>query len=341
MIRPSSPLTMLLSRHTRRREFITLLGGAAVTLPLAARAQPGMPVVAVLTGTSPSGFADLLQGFRQGLKDTGYTEGENLTLEIHFANNQRDPLPELAGQLIRRKVTVIAAGGIAAALAVKGATAAIPIVFAVGDDPVRLGLVASLARPGGNLTGVNFFSVELAAKRLDLLHQLVPTATRIGVLVNPANPLNAESTLRDIEAAARPKGLQIHVLNASTAQEISAAFASLGRERIDALYVSTGAPFISQRVQLALLAARNGLPAIYGPRSFVEAGGLMSYGASVVDAYRQAGAHVGRILKGEKPGDIPVVQSTKFELVINAETARILGLSLPPSLLAIADEVIE
>jgi ABC-type uncharacterized transport system substrate-binding protein len=312
----------------RRREFITLLGGAAVTLPLAARAQPGMPVVAVLTGTSPSGFADLLQGFRQGLKDTGYTEGENLTLEIHFANNQRDPLPELAGQLIRRKVTVIAAGGITAALAVKGATAAIPIVFAVGDDPVRPRREPRAAR-------------RIAAKRLDLLHQLVPTATRIGVLVNPANPLNAESTLRDIDAAARPKGLQIHVLNASTAQEISAAFASLGRERIDALYVSTGAPFISQRVQLALLAARNGLPAIYGPRSFVEAGGLMSYGASVVDAYRQAGAHVGRILKGEKPGDIPVVQSTKFELVINAETARILGLSLPPSLLAIADEVIE
>jgi putative ABC transport system substrate-binding protein len=326
----------------RRREFITLLGGAAVAWPIAASAQQSAtPVVAVLTGTSPGGFADLLQGFRQGLKETGYIEGENLTIETRFANNQRDPLPELATQLIRRKVAVIAAGGIAAALAAKAATTAIPIVFAVGDDPVKLGLVESLARPGGNLTGVNFFSVELAAKRLDLLHQLAPAATRIGVLVNPANTLNAESTLRDVDAAARPMGLQIHALNASTAKEINATFASLERERIDALYVSTGAPFISQRVQLALLAARSGLPAIYGSRSFVEAGGLMSYGASVVDAYRQAGVHVGRILKGEKPANLPVVQSTKFELVTNVQTATMLGLTVPPSLLVAADEVIE
>ena len=326
----------------RRREFITLLGGAAVAWPIAASAQQSAtPVVAVLTGTSPGGFADLLQGFRQGLKETGYIEGENLTIETRFANNQRDPLPELATQLIRRKVAVIAAGGIAAALAAKAATTAIPIVFAVGDDPVKLGLVESLARPGGNLTGVNFFSVELAAKRLDLLHQLAPAATRIGVLVNPANTLNAESTLRDVDAAARPMGLQIHALNASTAKEINAIFASLERERIDALYVSTGAPFISQRVQLALLAARSGLPAIYGTRSFVEAGGLMSYGASVVDAYRQAGVHVGRILKGEKPANLPVVQSTKFELVTNVQTATMLGLTVPASLLAAADEVIE
>jgi putative ABC transport system substrate-binding protein len=326
----------------RRREFITLLGGAAVAWPIAASAQQSAtPVVAVLTGTSPGGFADLLQGFRQGLKETGYIEGENLMIETRFANNQRDPLPELATQLIRRKVAVIAAGGIAAALAAKAATTAIPIVFAVGDDPVKLGLVESLARPGGNLTGVNFFSVELAAKRLDLLHQLAPAATRIGVLVNPANTLNAESTLRDVDAAARPMGLQIHALNASTAKEINATFASLERERIDALYVSTGAPFISQRVQLALLAARSGLPAIYGSRSFVEAGGLMSYGASVVDAYRQAGVHVGRILKGEKPANLPVVQSTKFELVTNVQTATMLGLTVPPSLLVAADEVIE
>jgi putative ABC transport system substrate-binding protein len=326
----------------KRREFITLLGGAAVAWPIAASAQQSAtPVVAVLTGTSPGGFADLFQGFRQGLKETGYIEGENLTIETRFANNQRDPLPELATQLIRRKVAVIAAGGIAAALAAKAATTAIPIVFAVGDDPVKLGLVESLARPGGNLTGVNFFSVELAAKRLDLLHQLAPAATRIGVLVNPANTLNAESTLRDVDAAARPMGLQIHALNASTAKEINATFASLERERIDALYVSTGAPFISQRVQLALLAARSGLPAIYGSRSFVEAGGLMSYGASVVDAYRQAGVHVGRILKGEKPANLPVVQSTKFELVTNVQTATMLGLTVPPSLLAVTDEVIE
>jgi putative ABC transport system substrate-binding protein len=325
-----------------RREFIRLLGGAAVAWPIAASAQQSAtPVVAVLTGTSPGGFADLLQGFRQGLKETGYIEGENLTIETRFANNQRDPLPELATQLIRRKVAVIAAGGIAAALAAKAATTAIPIVFAVGDDPVKLGLVESLARPGGNLTGVNFFSVELAAKRLDLLHQLAPAATRIGVLVNPANTLNAESTLRDVDAAARPMGLQIHALNASTAKEINATFASLERERIDALYVSTGAPFISHRVQLDLLAARSGVPAIFGTRAFVEAGGLMSYGASVVDAYRQAGVHVGRILKGEKPANLPVVQSTKFELVTNVQTATMLGLTVPPSLLAAADEVIE
>jgi putative ABC transport system substrate-binding protein len=322
----------------RRREFITLLGVSAAAWPLAAWAQQqAMPVIGILNASSHDEFSDRLRAFRQGLKETGYLEGENLAIEHRWADNQLDRLPELASQLVRRQVAVIAATSIRAAVAAKAATTTIPVVFMVGDDPVRLGLVASLSRPGGNLTGTNFFSVELGAKRLELLRELVPAAARIAVLVNPANPANAESTIQDVGTAVRAMGSQIQVLHASSSRDIDAAFASLARERSDALYVSTGPPFTDRRVQLALLAARSGLPAIYGARSFAEAGGLMSYGASLTEAYRQAA----RILKGAKPVDLPVAQSTKFELVINAQTARMLGLNVPASLLARADEVIE
>jgi putative ABC transport system substrate-binding protein len=326
----------------RRREFITLLGGAAATWPLGVWAQQAaLPVIGFLNASSHDEFSDRLRAFRQGLKETGYLEGENLAIEHRWADNQLDRLPELASQLVRRQVAVIAATSIRAAVAAKAATTTIPVVFMVGDDPVRLGLVASLSRPGGNLTGTNFFSVELGAKRLELLRELVPAAARIAVLVNPANPANAESTIQDVGIAVRAMGSQIQVLYASSSRDIDAAFASLARERSDALYVSTGPPFTDRRVQLALLAARSGLPAIYGARSFAEAGGLMSYGASLTEAYRQAAVYVGRILKGAKPVDLPVAQSTKFELVINAQTARMLGITVPPTLLARADEVIE
>ena len=320
----------------KRREFIALLGGAAAAWPLAARAQqPAMPVIGFLDSRSPDAFADRLRGFRQGLKDTGYVEGENVAIEYRWAENQFDRLPELAAELVRRQVAVIvASGGAAAAFAAKAATTTIPIVFIVGEDPVRLGLVASLARPGGNLTGINFLSGELTAKRLELLRELVPGAARVAVLVNPANAANTETTLRDVEPAARAMGLQIQVLNASTSREIDAAFATIVRERPDALFVGSDAFFNARRVQLALLAARHGVPAIYSDREYAEAGGLMSYGSNIVDAYRQVGVYAGRILKGAKPADLPVVQSSKFELVINPQTARMLGLTVPPTLLA-------
>ena len=327
----------------RRREFITLLGGAAAAWPLMARAQaPTMPVIGHLDSQAPGTFADfVLPAFRHGLKDTGYVEGENVAIVYRWAENQVDRLPSLAAELVRRRVAVIvASGGPPVALAAKAATTTIPIVFGVGDDPVKIGLVASLARPGGNLTGINFFASELAAKRMELLREMVPAAGRIAVLVDPTFPLT-QSQVRDAETAARAMGLQTQVLNASTNREINAAFATFARERSDALYVGASPFLASRRVQLALLAGRYGIPAIYGARLFTEAGGLMNYGAKLTDAYRQIGIYTGRILKGTKPADLPVVQSTKFELVINAETARMLGLTVPPSLLAIADEVIE
>ena len=327
----------------RRREFIALLGGAAAAWPLAARAQQaGMPVIGFLDSRSLDALTDRLRGFRQGLKDTGYVGGENVAIEYRWAENQFDRLPVLAAELVRRQVAVIVtSGGATAASAAKAATTTIPIVFTVVEDPVRLGLVASLARPGGNLTGINFLSGELTAKRLELLRALVPAATRVAVLVNPANARNTETTLRDVEPAARAMGQQIQVLNASTSREIDTAFATIVRERPDALFVGGDAFFSARRVQLALLAGRHGVPAIYSDREYADAGGLMTYGSNIVDVYRQVGVYAGRILKGAKPADLPVVQSSKFELVINHQTARMLGLTVPPSLLATADEVIE
>jgi putative ABC transport system substrate-binding protein len=328
----------------KRRAFISLLGGAAAAWPLAARAQqPAMPVIGVLDARSPGSIEEgTLRGFRQGLKESGYVEGENLALEYRWANNQIDRLPALAAELVRRRVAVIAtSGGPAVAFAAKAATTTIPIVFIVNEDPVSLGLVAGLARPGGNATGVNIFTAELTAKRLDLLRELVPGAARVGVLVNPAQATSAESTLRDVAAAARITGLQIKLLNASTSLEIEAAFASFMQERPDALLVGPDAYFFTRRVQLTHLASHLSIPATYAQRDYVEAGGLMSYGSNLTDAFRQIGVYAGRILKGAKAADLPVVQSSKFELVINASTARMLGLTVPDKLLVAADEVIE
>ena len=325
----------------KRREFITLLGGAAAW-PLAARGQQAaMPVIGLLDPRSPDAMADRLRAFRLGLKDVGYVEGENVTIIYRFAEDQNDRLPELAAELVRRQVTVIAASATTAAPAAKAATTTIPIAFIAAQDPVRLSLVASLARPGGNLTGINFFSGELATKRLDLLHDLLPRAVRVAVLVNPADAANTASILRDVEAAARAIGLQVQVLNASTSREINAAFENVGRDRPDALFVGANTFLNARRIQVVQLAAFHRLPAVYPARDFLEVGGLMSYGTNVIDAFRQLGIYAGRILKGAKPADLPVVQSSKFELVINAETARMLGLTLPPTLLSTADEVIE
>jgi len=325
----------------RRREFITLLGGAAAW-PLAARAQqPTMPVIGFLDSRPPDAMSDRLRAFRQGLKDTGYVEGENVAISYRFAENQIDRLPALAAELVHRQVAVMVTTVATATVAAKAATTTIPIVFLVGDDPVRLGLVASLARPSGNLTGINLFTAELTAKRLELLHELVPRAARVAVLVNPADGPITESTLRDSEAAARAVGLQIQVLNANTSREIDAAFEIMARDRPDALFVATSPFFIGRRIQLVQLAAFHRLPATYSLREMAESGGLMSYGANIGDTFRQVGAYTGRILKGAKPTDLPVVQSSKFELIINAQTARMLGLEIPPTLLAVADEVIE
>jgi len=324
----------------KRREFITLLGGTAVAWPLAARAQQTMPVIGLLDIRSPD--ADRLRAFRQGLKDTGYAERENVVIEYRSAENSPDLLREFAADLVRRQVAVIAtAGGVAAAFAAKAATKTIPIVFVINDDPVRLGLVVSLARPGGNLTGINVVTGELAAKRLELLRELVPGAQRMAVLVNPTNAASAETTVRDLETVARALGMQIQFFNVSTIREIDAAFATFARERPDVLFAA-GDPFLaSRRVQLTQLAAFHRLPATYALRDYPEAGGLMSYGPNIADAFRQVGLYAGRILKGSKPADLPVVQSNKFELVVNAGTARMLGLAVPPTLLALADEVIE
>jgi putative tryptophan/tyrosine transport system substrate-binding protein len=331
-------------RHwlVKRREFI-LLGGATVGWPLAAHAQqPAMPVIGLLDQRSPDELTDRLRGFRQGLRDSDFVEGQNVAIDYRWGDNKIDRLPELAADLVRRQVAVIAAtGGIGPAMAAKAATTTMPVIFIVSDDPVALGLVASLARPGGNLTGINFFSGELTAKRLELLRELVPAATRVAVLVNPANAEYADTTAREVEAAGRAIGLQIQVLQASTILEINAVFATLVRERPDALFVGHDPFFASRRIQLVHLATRHAIPASYSARDFVEAGGLMSYGANIADAWRQAGVYAGRILKGAKLADLPVVQSSKFELVINTQTASLLGLTVPPSLLAIADEVIE
>ncbi len=327
----------------KRRAFITLLGGAAAGWPLVARAQqPGMPVIGFLGAVSPTGFSDRLQAFHQGLKDTGYAEGANVAIEYRWADNQLDRLPAMAADLVRRQVAVIFAnGGTAPTIAAKAATSTVPIVFAIPEDPVKLGLIASLARPGGNLTGVNFFFGELVPKRLELLRELVPAMNRVAVFVNPANPSRAELHAKEAEPAGRAMGLQIQVFNVGTSGEIDAAFATLARERPDALFVSPDPFFTVRRVQLATLAARHAIPSSFPTREPVDVGGLISYGTNINDAYRQTGVYTGRILKGASPGDLPVLQSTNFELVVNARTAQMLGLTVPPSLLATADEVIE
>ena len=325
----------------KRREFITLLGGAAAW-PLAVRAQQSTtPVVGILSPLAPGSGEYLLDGFRRGLGESSYVEGQNVTIDYRFAAGRFDRFREMAADLVQRRVSVIAAFGNVAAVAAKAATQTLPILFAVTEDPVSLGLVASLSRPGGNATGLNFFTTEVNAKRLGLLRELVPAAARVALLMNPINTLNTSATLKEVEPAARTLGLQIQVFNASTSLEIDAAFAALVAWRPDVLYVAPDGFFTSRRVQLAALAARHALPSSYSVRDHVEVGGLMSYGASLTDAYRQLGVFTGRILKGAKPADLPVVQSTKFELVINAQIARMLGLSVTPTLLATADEVIE
>ena len=326
----------------RRREFITLLGGATVAWPVATRAQQAMPVIGFLSITFAGEQPQWLAAFRKGLSETDYVEGHNVSIKYRWAEGQYNRLPELAADLIHHHVSVIVTPLSApAALAAKAATSTTPIVFSVGDDPVKLGLVASLARPDGNATGVNFFSTELSAKRLGLLRELLPKAARIGVLVNPTNVETTERAMKDINAAAGALGLQIQVLNASNGDEIDAAFTTLVSDRADALFVGPDAFFVSRRVQIAILAARHMVPAIYTVRDYAEAGGLISYGTDVTDSLRQQGVYVGRIFKGTKPTDLPVVQSTKFELVINLRSAKALGLTVPPTLLARADGVIE
>ena len=327
----------------RRRDFLRVIPGSVAVWPLTVRAQKAaMPVIGFLNSTSLEGMAERLVEFRQGLKENGFVEGENIAIEYRWAENQIDRLPALVTELVQRRVAVIVApGGAALPLSVKAATTAIPCVFLVNEDPVKLGLVASLARPDGNLTGVNFFTNELVAKRLQLLRQLVPAANRIAVLINPRNAAIADTTVKEIIAAARPLGLQIQPVEAATSSEIDAAFANFQRDHPDALFISADPYFNARRIQIVQHAAHGSIPATFSNREITEVGGLMSYGASIPDAYHLLGVYTGRILKGAKPSDLPVAQASKFELVINHQTAKMLGLTVPPSLLSIADEVIE
>src|SRR6516164_269487 len=339
--RPLSPLTMLLSRHTRRREFIALLGGA-VAWPLGVRAQQGaMPVIGFLNSGSPAERAPFVATFRQGLKETSFVEGQTVAIEYRFAEGRYDRLPSLASDLVRRQVAVITAtGNTVSPLAAKEATTTIPIVFVAGSDPVKDGLVASFNRPGGNITGVSIISSALVSKQFELLHELVPQVAVVRILLNPSNP-NVGFELSDLQSAAQTMGLQLAVLQASTESGIEAAFATLVQQRAGALLVEPDTFFLDRREQLVSLAARHAIPAVYSNRGYPEVGGLMSYGASITDTYRQTGVYAGRILKGAKPADLPVTQATKFELVINHQTARTLGLAVPASLLSLADEVIK
>ena len=324
-----------------RRAFITLLGGAAATWPLAARAQqPAMPVIGFLNASSIEGYSQRLRAFRQGLKETGYVEGGNVTIEYRWAEGKKDRLAVLAAELVRRQVNVIAAASTPAGPVAKAATTTIPIVFVTASDPVAVGLVASMNRPGGNITGVTGMGAELGQKQLELLHELVPTTTVVAALINPISP-TAEALSSTLQAAARILGLQLHILNASTEPEIDAAFASFVELRAGALAIAADVFFTTRSKQLAALTLRHAVPAIYQFREFAAAGGLMSYGTSNADAYHQLGVYTGRVLKGEKPADLPVVQSTKVELVLNLKTAKTLGLTVPLTLLGRADEVIE
>jgi putative ABC transport system substrate-binding protein len=326
----------------QRRDFIRLLGGAATAWPLAARAQqPAMPVIAFIRDGSADGSVRFAAAFRKGLNESGYIEGQNVTVEYHWLEGQYDRVSAVMADLDRRQVAVIATSGFVPTVAAKAATTTVPIVFGIGDDPAKLGLVASLARPGGNATGINFFTQETVAKRLRLLHELVPKAVRIAVLVNPGNVSVVEATVREVEKAAPAMGLQVQIFNATTIAEIDTAFAIIAREHLDALFVAGDAFLISRRAQINTLATRDRIPAAHPVREFVEAGGLMSYGTDFTDSFRQIGVYTGTILKGAKPADLPVLQSTKFELAINLTTARALGLTVPAGLLSIADDVIE
>src|SRR5215475_6734619 len=326
----------------RRREFITLLGGTAAW-PLAAGAQqPKVPVVGFLHPGSAEPNASLLAAFRKGLAEAGYTEGKNVAIEFSWAHGENSRLGEMAADLVQRQVAVIVTPiGTVTVLAAKTATSTIPIVFSAGTDPVKAGIVASLRRPGGNVTGVNYMAAELSAKRLSLLHELMPSAARIALLVNPANPVAMESIIRDTQTAAEAIGCQIEVFKAESSPEIETAFAALVQNRLNALLVGGEPFFIDRRVQIVTLATRHLLPTVHFNRAFAEIGGLMSYGASNFGRYREVGIYTGRILKGEKPADLPVMQPTQFELVINLKTAKVLGLDVPPKLLALTDEVIE
>ena len=326
----------------KRREFISLVGGTVATWPLAAHAQqPAMPIIGFLDSKSPEASAHLVAEFRRGLNGSAFIEGQNVAIEFRWAQNQYDQLPALAADLVRRRVDVIAATGGPAALAAKAASATIPIVFRIAADPIAAGLVASLSRPGGNVTGVTSLNLEVGSKRLEFLHELVPTATIMAALVNPTNPRNAEILSRDLQATARLLGLQLHLLHASSDADIDAVFATLTELRAAGLVIGTDALFTSRDEKLAALGLRFRMPTIYQWREFVAAGGLMSYGGSFADSYRLAGVYTGRILKGEKPADLPVQQATKLELFINLKTAKALGITVPPTLLALADEVIE